>query len=88
MNDMIGYGGMLCGWSMVWHTELVWLLPMFLLCVATVALIESLIRNGALVSASNGLRQLSAPATAVLAAGLVRVSRAPGIAASAVDIRR
>jgi hypothetical protein len=88
MNDMIDYGGMLRGWTMVWHTELVWLLPMFLMSVAAVALMESLIRSGALFAAFNRLRNLSAHTTPVLAAGLVPVSRTPGIAASAADIPR
>ena len=43
MHDMIGASGMLQGWATVWHMELVWLLAMLVVSVATTSLIESLI---------------------------------------------
>ena len=43
MHDVIGASGMLQGWAMVWHMELVWLLAMLVVSVAATSLVESLI---------------------------------------------
>jgi hypothetical protein len=45
VNDMIGFAGMLRGWKMLWHMELVWLLPALLVSVTVAALMEMLISN-------------------------------------------
>ncbi len=37
VNDMIGCAGMLGGWTMMWHTDLIYLVPLFAVCVAAVA---------------------------------------------------
>ena len=42
MNDMIGSAGMLRGWGMLWHTEIMWVLPTFVVAVAFVAMSEFL----------------------------------------------
>lgn len=43
MNDMIGSAGTLRAWAILWHMELMWLLPMLLVSVGMVALVETLI---------------------------------------------
>jgi hypothetical protein len=45
VNDLIGSGGMLRGWAMLWHMEIMWLLPMLVVSVAAVALVELLISS-------------------------------------------
>jgi hypothetical protein len=45
VNDMIGFAGMLRGWTILWHMEIMWLLPVLLMCVMVVALVEMLISS-------------------------------------------
>jgi len=45
VNDMIGSEGTLRGWTVLWHMELMWLLPVLLVCVMVVALGEMLISS-------------------------------------------
>jgi hypothetical protein len=45
VNDMIGFAGMLRGWAMLWHMEMVWLLPVLLVSVMVAALVETLISS-------------------------------------------
>jgi hypothetical protein len=42
---MMGFAGTLRGWTMLWHMELVWSLPVLLVCVMVVALAEMLISS-------------------------------------------
>jgi hypothetical protein len=44
---MIGSAGMLRGWAMLWHTDLIYLLPAFALAITFVAVTEYLSRNPA-----------------------------------------
>ena len=45
MNDMIGSEGTLRGWTVLWHMELMWLLPVLLVSVMVVALGEMLVSS-------------------------------------------
>jgi hypothetical protein len=42
---MIGSAGTLRGWVMLWHMELMWLLPMLLVSVGVITLVEMLISS-------------------------------------------
>jgi len=45
VNDMIGSEGTLRGWTVLWHMELMWLLPVLLVSVMVVALGEMLVSS-------------------------------------------
>ena len=45
MNDMIGSEGPLRSWTVLWHMEFIWLLPVLLVSVILVAAVEMLISN-------------------------------------------
>jgi len=60
VNDMIGFAGMLRGWAMLWHIELVWLLPVLLVSVMVAALVEMLISSWRLRRSPFHLRSVGA----------------------------
>jgi hypothetical protein len=45
VNDMIGSEGPLRSWTVLWHMEFIWLLPVLLVSVILVAAVEMLISN-------------------------------------------
>jgi hypothetical protein len=73
MNDMIGCAGMLQGWTTLWQTELMWLLPTLVVAVGVVALMESVIRSRTLLPSLSRILHMGLQAGPALAVGLVSV---------------
>ncbi len=71
MNDMIGCTGMLRGWTILWQTELTWLLPTFVMVIGVVALMESVIRSRTLRASLSRLLHDGMPASTALVVGLL-----------------
>ena len=71
MNDMIGCAGLLRGWTILWQTELTWLLPTFVMVVGVVALMESVIRSRTLRASLSRLLHQGLHSSPALVVGLV-----------------
>ena len=67
MNDMIGCSGMLGGWTTLWHTDLIYMVPLFAVSVAAIALAEFL----STVSLADGVRLVAMRRAASYAYGLI-----------------
>jgi hypothetical protein len=90
MNDMIGCAGMLHGWTTIWQTELMWLLPTFAASVGVVALMEFVIRSRVLLPSPSGLLHVGLRGSPALAVSLVTLEPIGSWSgtASRADIRR
>jgi hypothetical protein len=64
MNDMIGCAGMLHGWTTIWLTELMWVVPTFVMAVGMVAVMEFVIRSRTRLSTLDTLLHVG-PAIAI-----------------------
>ena len=46
MHDVIGAAGMVQGWTALWHSALLWIVPAFAISVAVTGLLELLAPTG------------------------------------------
>jgi hypothetical protein len=72
---MLGLTGTLRGWAMLWQMDLLWFLPMLLVCVAAVALMESLISTRSAWPFSHGSQPV--PKHTTFAVGATSIATIP-----------